>query len=194
MRIDDFMPQWQFNEYHQTMVAAAPEVVYEAARHADLGRSPIVRPLLALRELPMRLFKRDFKSSSLGGTLDDMREFGFIALADEQPHEYVFGLVGRFWVLSPELRELTPNEFILFNQPGQAKAAANLLVTKLGPNTCRLSTETRIQCLGPKAKRQFQRYWTMIRPFSGLIRLEWLRLIKKEAQRVARHEGGIREA
>ncbi len=186
MLLDEFMPQWQFNEYHHTMVAAEPDAVYHAARHMDLGRSPLVKPLLILRELPMRLFQRDFKTSGIGGTLDDMREEGFIQLADAPPHEYVFGLVGRFWVLSPEMQELTPEEFTAFNGQGQAKAAANLLIEQLGPGTCRLSTETRIQCLGPKAKREFQRYWLMIRPFSGLIRLEWLRLIKKEAQRQAK--------
>jgi hypothetical protein len=182
MRLDDFMPQWHFNEYHQAMVAARPEKVYDAARRVDLGRSPLVRPLLIMRELPMRLFQRDYESPGLSGTLDDMLDFGFLKLADEPPDEFVFGLAGRFWVLSPELHELTPDEFIAFDQPGQAKAAANLLVTTLGANTCRLSTETRIQCLDSKAKRGFQRYWTMIRPFSGLIRIEWLRLIKKEAE------------
>ena len=185
MRLDYFMPQWHFDEYHQTMIAAEPQDVYHAARRVRLGDSPLVKPLLILRELPMRMFQRDFKSKGLSGTLDDMRAMGFIPLTDEPPHEYVFGLAGRFWVPTPELRELTPEEFTLFDEPGQAKAAVNLLVTRLGPNTCRLSTETRVQCLGPKAKRQFQRYWTMIRPFSGLIRLEWLRLIKREAQQQA---------
>lgn len=181
MLLDDYIPQWQFNEFHQTMIAAAPEVVYAAMRKVNLGRSPLVKPLLILRELPIRLWNQDYESRGLSGTLDDMREVGFIPLADEPPKEYVFGLVGRFWVLSPQIQDLTPEEFIRFNKPGQAKVAANLLITELGPNTCRLSTETRIQCLGPKAKRQFQRYWLMIRPFSGLIRLEWLRLIKREA-------------
>lgn len=183
MRIDDFMPQWDFNEYHQTMVAAEPETIYKAVRKVELGRSPLVRPLLLLRELPMRLFVRDYESTGLAGTLDDMFELGFIKLADQPPDELVFGLAGRFWVLSPKLHELTPREFIAFDQPGQAKAAGNLHIRRLGQNTCRLSTETRIQCLDPKAKRQFRRYWTMIRPFSGLIRIEWLRLIKREAEK-----------
>jgi hypothetical protein len=182
MQLDDFMPQWQFNEYHQTMVAAPPAVVYETARYMDLGRSPIIKSLLVMRELPKRLLHRNEDLPGWGGSLDELLETGpFIRLTDAPPHEYVFGLAGRFWVPSPELRQLTPEEFIAFDEQGQAKVATNLLVTELGPNTCRLSTETRIQCLGSKAKRRFQRYWTMIRPFSGLIRIEWLRLIKKEA-------------
>lgn len=184
MRIDDFMPQWHFNEYHQTLVAAPPETVYETARQIDMGRSPIIKSLLVLRELPMRLLHRNQDPPGWGGTLEELREAGpFIHLTDDPPREYVFGLAGRFWVPSPEMHKLTPEEFIAFAEPGRAKVAANLLVSELGPNTCRLSTETRILCLDRKAKRQFQRYWTMIRPFSGLIRLEWLRLIKREAMR-----------
>lgn len=185
MRLDEFMPLWHFSEFHQTLVAAEPEAVYEAARRVDLGSSPVVKPLLFLRELPMRLFVRGFERPGLRGTLDEMLALGFIQLADDPPQEYVFGLAGRFWVLSPELHRLTPHEFTAFDQPGQAKVAANLLVTPLGQSTCRLSTETRVQCLDSKAMRQFRRYWLMIRLFSGFIRLEWLRFIKREAERRA---------
>jgi len=186
MRLDDFMPQWHFSEYHQTMIAAPPEAVYEAVRHLDTGCSPVVGLLLRLRELPWRLKQRDFKSPGLGCTLDDMIKMGFIELADQPPREYVFGLAGRFWTLDYEILGLTPEGFSGLARPGYAKVAANFLVTRLGPGTSRLSTETRVQCLGPQAKREFQRYWLMIRPFSGLIRLEWLRLVKREAVRQAR--------
>lgn len=183
MLLDDFMPQWHFNEYHQILVAAKPEAVNRAMRKADLGRSPFVRPLLALRGLPARLSKKDYATEVRGGSLDAMCKAGpFIQLGDAPPHEYVFGLAGCFWVPSPNLHRLTPGEFLAFDEEGQAKVAANLLIAPLGPDTCRLSTETRIQCLGPKAKRRFRRYWFMIRPFSGLIRLEWLRLIKRGAE------------
>jgi hypothetical protein len=183
MRIDDFMPQWQFQEYHQTLVAAPPAVVYETARYIDMGRSLIIKSLLVMRELPRRLLHRNQDLPGWGGSLDELLGTGpFIHLSVDPPREYVFGLAGRFWVPSPELRQLTPAEFIAFAEPCQAKVAVNLLVTELGPSTCRLSTETRIQCLDPKSKRRFRRYWTMIRPFSGLIRIEWLRLIKQEAE------------
>lgn len=189
MRLDDFMPQWQFDEYHQTMIAAPPDVVYEAIRNLDASCSPVVGFLLRLRELPWRLKNRDFKSPGLGCTLDNMIEMGFIALADEAPREFVFGLAGRFWTLDLKILDLEPKEFAGFAQRGYAKVAANFLVTRLGPGTSRLSTETRVQCLDPKSKRGFRRYWRMIRPFSGLIRLEWLRIVKREAERQTKRRG-----
>jgi hypothetical protein len=33
-------------------------------------------------------------------------------------------------------------------------------------------------------RRSFQRYWRLIGLFSGLIRKEWLRLIKKQAESI----------
>ena len=45
-----------------------------------------------------------------------------------------------------------------------------------------LSTETRILCLGPKALKRFRAYWMVIRPFSGIVRKEWLRIAKKMAE------------
>ncbi len=39
--------------------------------------------------------------------------------------------------------------------------------------------ETRVQCLGPRARRNFRLYWALIGPFSGLIRKEALRLVRK---------------
>jgi hypothetical protein len=188
MRLDDFMPQWHFDEYHQTMIAAPPEVVYESIRNLDASCSPVVGLLLRLRELPLRLKKRDFKSPGLGPTLDNMIKMGFIALADEAPRELVIGLAGLFWTLDLEILDLEPREFPGFAQAGYAKVAANFLVTRLGPGTSRLSTETRVQCLDPKSKRGFRRYWFMIRPFSGLIRLEWLRIVKREAEHRARRQ------
>lgn len=46
-----------------------------------------------------------------------------------------------------------------------------------------VSTETRILCENKKVKNRFSIYWFFIKPFSGLIRLKMLDLIKKEAEK-----------
>src|SRR5215213_1917910 len=46
----------------------------------------------------------------------------------------------------------------------------------------RLATETRVRCTDPASRRSFLRYWTVVGPFSGLIRREMLRSIRRAAE------------
>ena len=48
---------------------------------------------------------------------------------------------------------------------------------------CVLSTETRIQYFGAAARRKFRLYWTLVGPFSGLIRRALLRGVRQQAER-----------
>jgi hypothetical protein len=183
MPLDEYLPQYDFGEYHQALAAAPAEQAFRAMQDLDMRRSPLVSALMLLRELPWRLGKGDFQSQGLGRSLEQMQAYGFILLANDPPRELVLGLVGRFWSLSPQVRRLRPQDFRGFEEPGYAKVAANFLLEPLGPRLTRLGTETRVQCLGLQAKARFRGYWTLIRPFSGLIRREWLRLARQEAER-----------
>lgn len=185
MPLDDFLPVWDFQEQHQTLVQARPGLVFQALLEMDLRRSPLVGLLYFLRQLPQRLRGGTGENLDRGKSLEGMLRMGFIALERREGRELVLGLVGRPWGLAPELLQLPASEFTRFDRPGMVKVVANFLVEPLANDACRLSTETRIQCLGPDARRLFRRYWTVIRPGSGLIRREMLRLVRREAQRRA---------
>lgn len=73
-------------------------------------------------------------------------------------------------------------DFISFNETGNSKAAWNLYIERNDDGTITLSTETRILCLGEQAKSSFRFYWAVIKPYSGWIRLEILKLIKEQAE------------
>jgi hypothetical protein len=45
-----------------------------------------------------------------------------------------------------------------------------------------LSTETRVHIEDPGSRRKFARYWRVVRPFSGLIRVSILRAAKRRAE------------
>ncbi len=182
MLLDEFMPRWHFSERHQAYAAAGAGECYRALRGLDARRSPLIWPLLRLRELPLRLARVQVPGPGLGNTLDEMLAVGFVLLADAPPAELVLGLAGCFWTLAPRIQRLQPADFPAWAAPGQAKVAANFSVLPLGPGLCRLVTETRVLCLDPRAKAAFRRYWTLIRPFSGLIRREWLRLARAAAE------------
>lgn len=172
MLINRFMPRYDVSARYHIDIDAPVERAYSAGRRLDMGDSAIVRWLYRLRGLPRS-----------GLTLDGMLKWGFVLLAEEPSQEFVFGLVGRFWSPFPEIQAIQPEAFIEFNQPGVAKAAGNLAFIPLeGGRGVRVSTETRIYCTCEESRRRFRRYWRLIGPFSGLIRKEWLRLIKRRAE------------
>ena len=45
-----------------------------------------------------------------------------------------------------------------------------------------LATETRVHVPDPASRRKFARYWLVVRPFSGLIRVQVLRAAKRRAE------------
>ncbi len=170
MWIDHYLPRYDVRAQYGIDIQAPLPRVFEAARSLDLRGSRIARWLFRLRGLP---------EANL--TLEGMKRWGFVVLAEEAEREIVLGLIGRFWTRSPEIQSLPPEDFIGYNQPGLAKAVMNLAFLPGADGIVRLTTETRVYCLGAASRRSFQRYWLLVGPFSGLIRKEWLRLIKRRS-------------
>lgn len=165
MILQEQIPKYHFSENHHVITQVHPSQLYKSIVNMDLSSSPIVRLLFYLRRMP---------KSSL--TLNGMKAIGFTVLGSRTDNEFVVGLVGRFWKPIPQIIDVPPEKFAAFNESGYAKAALNFLIedTRIG---IRLSTETRIYCTSPGARIAFAAYWTLIRPFSGLIRKEMLREI-----------------
>lgn len=182
--LDRLLPRWDFSERHQILVRASAPRVYATLLQMNLRSAPLSRILFFLRELPWRLARRDFSSPGLGFTLEDMLKLGFIDLGRTEGEELVMGLVARPWRLRPDILRLTPDEFMAFDRASYVKVAANFRAQAQNGSLTRLSTETRVLCLGRQAKRAFRIYWTIIRPGSGLIRGDMLRLTKKNAETV----------
>jgi hypothetical protein len=170
MLIDDFMPKYDFSETHDIKIRAKAGQVFEAANKVDLSESWIIRLLFCLRGLP-----------STGITLRELRKSRFEILGEAENKELLLGLAGRFWTLAGDLRKINSRNFREFNEKGFAKAVWNFSLDESEGET-RLTTETRIECLDAESRRSFGFYWTFIQPFSGLIRSEMLKTIKKKAE------------
>ncbi len=186
MLLDDYLPLHHFSERHERVVQAPAGLAFTCLLELDMRRAPLVGLLFSLRELPWRLSRRGRRSPGLGLTLEGLVKAGFIPLAQDPPRELVLGLVGRPWRPDPDPQRLTPAQFASFGRVGYVKVASNLTAEPLNRGRSLLCTETRIQCLGHEAKRGFRRYWTIIRPFSGLIRRQWLALAARQAEALAR--------
>jgi len=166
--LDRIMPHCDFVERHSTIVRASPERIYEVIRRGDLAQHPLVRALLAIRGLGR---------SAKAFNLDAIVGGGFALLAEDPPNEIVLGVQGPFWKPSCKLQTISAESFLTNVPDGVARAAWNFFVESNG----RVTTETRILCAND-SRMKFRLYWTIIHPFSGLIRRMMLRAIRKEAE------------
>jgi hypothetical protein len=80
------------------------------------------------------------------------------------------------------LEENPYTEFVIDASQRNIKIFWNFYFSEVEKNKTVVSTETRILCLTKKSKFWFSLYWFFVRPFSGIIRIEILRLIKKKAE------------
>ncbi|MBN1450014.1 MAG: hypothetical protein JW963_03290 [Anaerolineales bacterium] len=98
MKLDEFLPTWQFNEVHTVVVGAPPGRVFTAMKELTAAElSPLIFWMLNLRNLPAKLIgKHAHTAARPGPFLDQLYRGGFIPLAEDPGHEIVFGLVGQF--------------------------------------------------------------------------------------------------
>lgn len=176
MKIDEVMPIYEVRAVHRVHVRATAPQTWGVLLGSDFSDSFLVRILMSVRS--GRVLRRGHKRSlreRLSGT-------GFMELAEIPGQEIVIGVAGRFW--RPDggrCFDVEPAGFAAFSRPGYAKAAWNFALAP-EPSGCLLTTETRVQCFGRTALRNFRAYWAVIRPFSGLIRRAMLQHVKSAAE------------
>ena len=170
MLIDEFLPEHDFVETHDISIHAAAADIYRAANEVDFSESPIIRWLMRLRGMSVG----NLTLRNLGGSKFEM-------LGETLNKEMVIGLVGRFWTIAGSLQKIDAESFKRFDTAGYAKAVWNFSLDPHCENTL-LTTETRIKCLDDDSRRSFGFYWMFIQPFSGLIRMEMLKTIKRRAE------------
>jgi hypothetical protein len=174
--IDDFLRGYDVRERHRTRVYAPIDKVYEAVRRLDISRAKLSMLLFRLRGIPAgSLTPACF-------TLDDFLKMRFILLGERENEELLLGLVGRFWSPSGELLRLDAESFRDFDEPGYALAAWNFTLRAEPDESVLLETETRVYCTDAASRRRFRFYWLFIGAFSGLIRRDVLRAIKRNAE------------
>jgi hypothetical protein len=173
--LDDFLPVYEFSERHSLAIDASAERIDQALRAVSIADLPVARALWWLRRLgrPYGDAARPFVGGELPGVvLEDVREAGV-----------VLGLTGQFWRLRGSRhthRPTTAEEFLAYSRPDTCKAVIDFRVGHAS-----LSTETRVHVADPVARRKFRRYWRVIRPFSGLIRILLLRAARRRAEALA---------
>ena len=92
MLLDDFMPEFEFREKHETSIDAPAEKVFAAIRTFDTCESAILRWLCRLHRLPKENM-----------TLSGFERMGFTVLEEQENEEILIGLAGKFWKMDNEV-------------------------------------------------------------------------------------------
>lgn len=178
--LDSFVSEPEVRERHETIVRAPADLAWSAAQDLDLERSPAVRAIFSARELLMG--SHPAAAGQPRRFLDQIRSLGWRQLAEGPGYALAFGAVTQPWEANVVFRGLDPEEFARFDQPGYAAIAWTFEVHPLGPDESIFRTETRVRTTDPRSRERFRRYWSIVSPGIRLIRLESLRLIRKDAE------------
>lgn len=181
--LDRFIPAFQFSEVHAIEINAPAERTYRAMLEVTPDEIAFYRALTWVRRGGQAGPESIMNPAPGRPLLASAVRTGFRKLAEVPNHEFLFG----GFVAAPPgagARAWTAESYIALNEnePGFAKVAMNFRVEPRGPGASVLSTETRVYATDNATQRIFKVYWRTIYPGSALIRVSWLRAIKRRAE------------
>lgn len=191
--LDQWMPEWQFGEFHSVRVRATPEQAWRAIHEVTGDEILLLRTLTRIRNPrwpwsdpePENLLNPPGNRS----ILEVAKAGGFAQLGESaepgRAWETVLGAVVLWDKVTTVAEATSKQERIqrLLRTPGNAVAAINFRVHDEGGGWARVTTETRVYATDDAARRRFARYWRLIYPGSSLLRYTWLRAIRARAEK-----------
>ena len=162
--LERVIPHWDVRTRRSIDVDAPPAAIWRALHETTMRETRIARLLFRVRRLPAVGDRR----------ILDLE--GFTRLAEEPERELVVGAVGKPW--TPRGGLVAGADVAAFDRAGYARMALN--VTLEGRT---LATETRVRCTDRRSQLLFRLYWSLVGPFSRVVRADWLRAIKRRAER-----------
>jgi hypothetical protein len=188
--IEDLMPEYDAIRTEHLVVDMPIERAWDATLNADFietaTSSKLARGLFALRTAGEKVVQTVTRKQPEplpepeSMRLRDMPTEGdWIKLAEDPPHEIVFGVVGRFWAGETVWRKTDPELFRTFDEPRFARIAANFSLREYGPGKTLISYECRTSATSEDARKGFMRYWRPMSPFIGMVLRAQLRMIAR---------------
>lgn len=178
-RLDEIMPEYLFSERHAARIHARPEQVMQAVRESTVADLKSLVTLLKIRGAILRAPFRDIRDLQQKRLLDTFSESRYI-LAGNEREIAMFGPWNARANRRPEVD--TVQQFMDYREPGGVKMGFDFIVEDAGGGWSKITAETRVLALGDETRRGLGRYWRLIVPGSGLLRLQWLEGIKRRAE------------
>jgi hypothetical protein len=179
-RLDEIMPEYQFSEKHSARVHARPAQALEAVRESTLGDLKSLVALMKIRAAVLRAPYRDNRGLQAKRIFDAFSEAGYLPGGSGREIAS-FGVWNARTNRRPNVTTL--KELADYREPGAVKMAFDFTVEDAGEGWSTITTETRVLVVDDATRRGFARYWRLIVPGSGLLRLQWLDGIKNRAER-----------
>lgn len=182
--LDDFVPVYQFAEFHRIRIKAGPTRVFAAIRDVTADEIMLFRTLTWIRRFGSPGTESILNPPPNEPILSVALRTSFMKLAEERDREIVLGTLVAAppgWRPNKE-KKPTPEDFKALHAPGFALAAMNFRVEDAGNGETLLTTETRVYATDASVRRKFAGYWRTIYPGSALIRVMWLRAIRHRAE------------
>lgn len=184
--INQMLPEYASNEYHERIINASPETIKEAFRITCVGDIPVVHLLMKIRGIA--------EEKDMSGEVSKTEaETGILKTPDfdwiiVDSIECITFMIINVSTKTPPPVLTTIEQFNAFNEPGYNKVAVNFCFKPLGNGQTLVSTETRNFAQTPSDNRQFARYWRVIYPGSALIRRVWLDTLAKKAEQMEKQK------
>lgn len=179
--LDRFMPAFQFSERHSIEIQAPAERTYRAMLDVTPDEVTFYRALTWVRTGGQPVPESIMNPPAGKSLIETAVRTSFRKLAEVPNGEFVFG----GFVAAPagaRTRKWTAEAYAALQEPGYAKVAMNFRVEPRGPGASVLFTETRVYATDAATRRTFKVYWRTISPGSALIRVSWLKAIKRRAE------------
>lgn len=183
--IEQFMPQADYRERHETIVRAPADVVFDVAQHFDLQSIPLVRAIFWLRAVVLGA-QRPAAGLFASGLVAETKQLGWGELALDPGRELVMGATAQPWKADVTFTAVPADRFLDFAEPDLVKIVWTLEAESLGPALTRFRTETRVLATDAAARQKFRRYWRIFG--IGIVMIRWLLLpaLRREAERRVR--------
>ena len=180
--LDEFVPAYQFEEFHAIRVKATRERVYAAIREVTPDEITLFRTLTWIRR-----FGRPGPASILNPPPNEpilalALRTNFMKLAEEPNREIVLGTLVAARKGTQLIKDPAPDDFKALHAPGYAVAAINFRLEDATNGETILTTATRVYATDAPTQKRFAGYWRVIYPGSALIRAMWLRAILQRAE------------
>ncbi|GAB3624061.1 hypothetical protein GCM10027418_21450 [Mariniluteicoccus endophyticus] len=177
-RLASALPGAQFSEHHHRIVDAPVDACWDALHSVRWSDLTFTRPLFGVRAFgrtkgtPLDLDRRLVEPPSPGAPIHQ-----------DPPHYSTSATVGKPWTptgVHVDVHDL--DEVAAYAEPGWLKYGMDWTFTDLGDGRTLVETATLCEATDRGARTRFRAYWTIIRPFSGLIRIDILAALARRAE------------